>query len=49
MHYYAGIDVFLEACSVCLVDPAGKIIRETKAWQKIGGDARSVAHRIPGP
>ena len=30
MDYYAGIDVSLEASSVCLVDPAGKIIRETK-------------------
>ncbi len=30
MDYYAGIDVSLEASSVCLVDPAGQIIRETK-------------------
>lgn len=30
MDYYAGIDVSLEASSVCLVDAAGKIIRETK-------------------
>jgi transposase len=30
MDYYAGIDVSLEASSVCLVDSAGKIIRETK-------------------
>ena len=30
MEYYAGIDVSLEASSVCLVDSAGKIIRETK-------------------
>jgi transposase len=30
MDYYAGIDVSLEASSVCLVDPTGKIIRETK-------------------
>ena len=30
MNYYAGIDVSLEASSVCLVDSAGKIIRETK-------------------
>lgn len=30
MEYFAGIDVSLEASSVCLVDAAGKIIRETK-------------------
>ena len=31
MEYFAGIDVSLEASSVCLVDSAGKIIPETKA------------------
>ena len=31
MDYYAGIDVSLEASSVCVVDGAGKIIREAKA------------------
>ena len=30
MDYYAGIDVSLEASSVCIVDAAGKIVRETK-------------------
>ncbi|WP_018325711.1 hypothetical protein [Rhizobium giardinii] len=30
MEYFARIDVSLEASSVCLVDAAGKIIRETK-------------------
>jgi hypothetical protein len=30
MEYFAGIDVYLEASSVCLVDSAGHIIRETK-------------------
>jgi transposase len=30
MEYFAGIDVSLEASSLCLVDSAGKIIRETK-------------------
>jgi transposase len=30
MNYYAGIDVSLESSSVCLVDAAGKIIRESK-------------------
>ena len=30
MDYYAGIDVSLEASSVCVVDVAGKIAREAK-------------------
>jgi len=30
MDYYAGIDVSLEASSVCVVDGAGKIVREAK-------------------
>ena len=30
MYHYAGIDVSLECSSVCLVDGAGKILRETK-------------------
>ena len=30
MDYYAGIDVSLEASSVCIVDGAGKIVREAK-------------------
>jgi transposase len=30
MDYYAGIDVSLEASGVCVVDGAGKIIREAK-------------------
>ena len=30
MEYNAGIDVSLEASSVCLVNATGKIIRETK-------------------
>jgi len=30
MQYYAGIDVSLEQCSVCVVDAAGKIIKEAK-------------------
>jgi transposase len=31
MEYYAGIDVSLEASSVCVVDGTGKIVREAKA------------------
>ena len=30
MEYFAGIDVSLEQSSVCLVDGAGKIVREAK-------------------
>jgi len=30
MDYYAGIDVSLEASSICVVDASGKIVRETK-------------------
>jgi transposase len=30
MTYYAGIDVLLEYLSVCVVDGAGKIVREQK-------------------
>jgi transposase len=30
MHHYAGIDVSLEASAVCVVDGAGKIVREAK-------------------
>lgn len=30
MEYFAGIDVSLEQSSVCVVDGAGKIVREAK-------------------
>ena len=30
MEQYAGIDVSLEASSVCVVDASGKIVREAK-------------------
>ena len=30
MDHYAGVDVSLEASSVCVVDASGKIVRETK-------------------
>ena len=30
MNYYAGIDVSLEASSICVVDASGKIIKEAK-------------------
>ncbi len=35
MDYYAGIDVSLEASSVCVVDGAGKIAREAKIQSRI--------------
>jgi len=30
MKHYAGIDVSLNSCSVCVVDESGKIVREVK-------------------
>jgi len=36
MHYYAGIDVSLEQSSVCIVDAAGKIVREAKIASEPG-------------
>ena len=30
MEHYAGIDVSLERCSVCVVDATGRIVREAK-------------------
>ena len=30
MDYYAGIDVSLEASSICVVDASGKIVKEAK-------------------
>ena len=30
MDYYAGIDVSLELSSVCIVDAAGKVVKESK-------------------
>ena len=30
MDYYAGIDVSLEASSICVLDASGKIVREAK-------------------
>ena len=34
MNYYAGIDVSLECSSVCVVDGAGKIVRESKVMSE---------------
>ena len=34
MEHFAGIDVSLEQSSVCVVDAAGKIIREAKVASK---------------
>jgi predicted NBD/HSP70 family sugar kinase len=30
MEYYAGIEVSLKECSVCVVDRSGKIVHEIK-------------------
>src|SRR5260370_12233533 len=35
MNYYAGIDVSLEALSVCVIDASGKIFRETKVASEL--------------
>jgi len=34
MEYYAGIDVSLEASSVCVVDGSGKIVGEAKVARR---------------
>ena len=48
MYHYAGIDVSLESSTICVVDGAGKILRETKvasepealiAWFRSSGPA----------
>ena len=58
MDYYAGIDVSLEASSVCIVDASGKIIREGKvasepadliAWFKEFGFALARVGLEAGP
>jgi hypothetical protein len=30
MGHFVGIDVLLDQCSVCMVDDAGRIVREAK-------------------
>ena len=34
MEYHAGIDVSLEASSVCVVDASGNIVREAKVLRE---------------
>ena len=41
MNYYAGIDVSSESSSVCVVDAAGKIVREGKVVSEPEGLIRS--------
>src|SRR6202158_1580414 len=36
MDYYAGIDVSMEYSSVCVVDAAGKIVREDRVASEVG-------------
>ena len=33
--YYVGIDVSLDSSSVCVIDPAGKIVREAKVASRL--------------
>jgi hypothetical protein len=40
MQYDAGIDVSLEQSSVCVVDAAGKIVKEAKVATILIGNAR---------
>ncbi len=58
MEYYAGIDVSLEASSVCVVDASGKIVKEAKvlsepadliAWFKALPFALASGSRWGGP
>jgi hypothetical protein len=35
MDQYAGIDLSLETSSVCLVDSAGKVVREAKVARSL--------------
>ena len=35
MDYYAGIDVSLEASSLCVVDASGKIVKEAKVISRV--------------
>lgn len=45
MDYYAGIDVSLEASSVCVVDATGKIVREIKVASE-PGELVEALHRL---
>ncbi len=45
MEHYAGIDVSLEASSVCVVDAQGRIVREatgSTVYQRRFGGLRSI-------
>ena len=33
MDYFAGLDVSVKETSVCVVDDAGKIVREAREWR----------------
>ncbi len=47
MQYYAGLDVSVKETSVCIVDKAGKVIREVKVATKpvaSGSDRGSACH-----
>ena len=44
MEYFAGIDVSLEQSSVCVVDAAGKIIREAKVASEPDYQSNRASH-----
>jgi hypothetical protein len=46
MDYYAGIDVSLEASSLCVVDASGKIVKEAKLSSE--PEAAGMAASMPG-
>ena len=37
MEYFAGLDVSLEETAICVVDEAGRIVREAPHCQRAGG------------
>ena len=38
MQYYVGLDVSVKETSVCIVDKAGKVMREVKVANQAGSD-----------
>jgi hypothetical protein len=48
MDYYAGIDVSLNHSSVCVMDAAGKIVREAKVPSEPEALARFFGPNWPG-
>ena len=44
MGYFAGLDVSLEETAICIVDDAGKIVREARAASEPEFWSRSSRH-----